>query len=76
MIDGHDAAIALDVAYYNLCRAHEALRSTPAMALGITDRSWTIGELVEAALIAVPPVPTPTAPDRRRQFKVIDGGKS
>jgi hypothetical protein len=30
---------------------------------------------IEAALAAVPPVPTPTAPDRRREFRVIDGGK-
>ena len=36
------------------CRTHEALRMTPAMALGITDRVWTIGELIEAALKAVP----------------------
>jgi hypothetical protein len=34
----------LYVAHYNLCRVHEALRSTPAIALGIADRVWTIGE--------------------------------
>jgi hypothetical protein len=54
---------------------HETLRSTPAMALGIADRVWTIGDLLDAALAAEPPKPTPTAPDRRRQFRVIDGGK-
>jgi IS1 family transposase len=75
-IDCHLAAVALHVSFYNLCRVHESLRSTPAMALGIADRVWTIGDLVDAALTAVPPVPTPTAPDRRRQFRVIDGGKS
>ncbi len=36
-IDCHLAAVALHVAFYNLCRVHESLRSTPAMALGITD---------------------------------------
>lgn len=45
------------------------------MALGIADRVWTIGDLLDAALATVPPVPTPTAPDRRRQFRVIEGGK-
>lgn len=34
------------------------------------------GDLIEAALEAVPPLPTPSAPDRRRQFKVIEGGRS
>ncbi len=73
-LDCHLAAVALHVAFYNLCRVHESLRSTPAMALGIADRIWTIGDLIEAALGAVPPLPTPTAPDRRRQFRVIEGG--
>lgn len=36
-IDCHLAAVSLHVAFYNLCRTHEALRMTPAMALGITD---------------------------------------
>ena len=75
-LDCHLAAVALHVAFYNLCRVHEALRSTPAIALGVADRVWTIGDLIDAALAAVPPLPTPTAPDRRRQFKVIEGGKA
>jgi IS1 family transposase len=75
-IECHLAAVSLHVAFYNLCRVHESLRSTPAMALGIADRVWTISDLIEAALDAVPPLPTPTAPDRRRQFRVIEGGKS
>jgi hypothetical protein len=33
----HKAAVAPYVAHYNLCRVHETLRITPAMALGITD---------------------------------------
>jgi IS1 family transposase len=74
-LDCHLAAVALHVAFYNLCRVHESLRSTPAMALGIADRVWTISDLIEAALGAVPALPTPTAPDRRRQFRVIEGGK-
>ena len=74
-LECHLAAVALHVAFYNLCRVHESLRSTPAMALGIADRVWTIGDLLDAALAAEPPKPTPTAPDRRRQFRVIEGGK-
>src|SRR3984893_1680816 len=33
--DNHVAAVALYVAHYNLCRTHEALRTTPAKALGV-----------------------------------------
>jgi IS1 family transposase len=75
-LECHLAAVALHVAFYNLCRVHESLRSTPAMALGIADRVWTIGDLLDAALAAEPPKPTPRAPDRRRQFRVIEGGKA
>jgi hypothetical protein len=45
------------------------------MTLDIADHIWSIGELIEAALSAVPPLPTPTAPDRRQQFRVIEGGR-
>jgi IS1 family transposase len=81
-LDCHVAAVSLYVGHYNLCRAHESLtpsakhQTTPAMALGLTDHVWSIGELIDAALTAVPPRPTPTAPDRRRQFRVIQGGRS
>jgi IS1 family transposase len=72
-IDCHLAAVALHVAFYNLCRSHEALRMTPAMALGITDRVWSVAELIEAALKAVPNDPTPTPAQRRKSFRVIQG---
>lgn len=39
------------------------------MAIGLTDRPWSLGELIEAA------VTTETTPERRRKFRVIDGGK-
>src|SRR5712672_3369318 len=34
-LDNHVAAVALYVAHYNLCRIHEALRTTPAKALAL-----------------------------------------
>jgi len=40
------AAIALHVAYYNLCRRHSAHRVTPAMKAGITDHVWSLEELI------------------------------
>jgi len=74
-IENHCAAVSLYVAHYNLCRVHESLRQTPAMALGVADRVWTIGDLVDAALATQPITPTTTAPDRRKRFRVIEGGK-
>ena len=70
------AAVSLYVAHYNLCRVHESLRSTPAMAQGIADKVWSIGDLLDAALATQPIDPVVTAPDRRRTFRVIKGGKN
>ncbi len=67
----HEAAVALYVAHYNLCRVHEALRITPAMALGVADHIWTVGELVEMAL-----APEELPPPRFAPFTVIQGGLS
>jgi hypothetical protein len=75
-LDNHVAAVALYVAHYNLCRVHEALRTTPAKAIGVTDRTWSIAQLVDAALAVAPAMPTETPPDRRRKFVVIEGGKA
>ncbi len=62
-LENHQAAIALHIAHYNLCRWHETIRCTPAMALGVTDHVWSVGELVDAALTAPQPPPlVPVAP--------------
>ena len=75
-LECHVAALSLHVAFYNLCRSHESLRTTPAVSLGIADHVWSIGELIDAALATQPITPETTAPDRRRRFRVIDGGKT
>jgi len=74
-LENHAAAVSLYVAHYNMCRVHEALRNTPAVALGIADCVWSIGDLLDAALAMLPVEPTTTAPDRRRRFRVIEGGR-
>ena len=53
-----------------MCRVHEALGTTPAVALGIADHVWSIGEMIDAALATLPIEPITTAPDRRRRFRV------
>jgi hypothetical protein len=45
-IENHVAAIALHYMYYNYCRIHQTLRITPAMAAGLTDRAWSIQDIV------------------------------
>ena len=40
------AALALHFWYYDFARVHGSLRVTPAMEAGLTDRVWTIAELL------------------------------
>ena len=42
------AALALHFGWYNSCRIHGTLRVTPAMEAGVTNRVWTIGELISS----------------------------
>ena len=41
------AAVSLHFAHYDFVRQHKSLRITPAMAAGVSDRLWTLEELVE-----------------------------
>ncbi len=45
-LENHIAAIALHYMHYNFCRVHQSLWITPAMAAGITNRVWSIQDLV------------------------------
>jgi IS1 family transposase len=38
--------VALHQMFYNFVRVHQTLRVTPAMAAGVTDRLWEIGDIV------------------------------
>ena len=46
-IENHAHAVALFAMYYNFVRIHKTLRTTPAMAAGITARLWEIGDIVD-----------------------------
>lgn len=41
-------ALALFFAHYNFCRIHGSIKTTPAVAAGLTDHVWTIEELLAA----------------------------
>jgi hypothetical protein len=44
----HNAALALYFAYYNFCSVQDKLKTTPAVAAGLTGRRWTLSELMRA----------------------------
>ena len=51
-VENHVHAVALHTMYYNFVRIHGTLRTSPAMAAGVTDRLWEVADivaLVEAA---------------------------
>lgn len=46
-VENHAYAVALHMMYYNFVRLHTTLRTTPAMAAGVTSRLWEIGDIVK-----------------------------
>jgi hypothetical protein len=40
------AALALHFAYYNFCKVHGTLKTTPAVASGLTNRVWGMADLL------------------------------
>ena len=45
-IENHCAAVSLHFLYYNFVRRHQTLRVTPAMAAGVTNRLWSVEDVV------------------------------
>ncbi len=46
-VQNHEYSVALFAMYYNFVRIHKTLRTTPAMAAGVTSRLWEIGDIVD-----------------------------
>ena len=46
-VENHAHSVALFAIYYNFVRLHKTLRTTPAMAAGVTKRLWEIGDIVD-----------------------------
>jgi len=62
------AAVSLHFAYYNYCRVHKTLGTTPAVAAGVTDHVWTIRELI-ALLDAAESTPVKRGPYKKTREK-------
>ena len=63
-VANHEWSVALFTTYYNSVRIHKTPRTSPAMAAGVTDRLWEIGDIV--ALVDVADVlPTKRGPYKK-----------
>ena len=67
----HAAAIDLYVGYYNLCRVHETLGKTPAMAQRVTRKPWTVEQFIEECLGRSDPDNPPVRLGSQRYEEVI-----
>jgi IS1 family transposase len=44
--EAHKRAVALHFIHYNFCRVHQTLKTTPAIAAGLSKHVWSLRELV------------------------------
>jgi len=51
-LENHVAATALHFAHYNFVRRHQTLRTSPAMAAGVTATMWSMDDLLDGAMHA------------------------
>src|SRR5207245_4569858 len=45
-LENLEHALALHFMHYNFCRVHKTLGMTPAMAAGLVDHPWSVGEIL------------------------------
>jgi len=64
-LENHYHALALYFAFYNFVKMHKTLKATPALAAGITDKLWTMEDIV-ALIDADAPRPGPRGPYKKR----------
>ena len=65
-VENHVAAVSLHFAHYNFCRVHQTLKTTPAVAAGVTDHVWKLSELVSLLEGAEQAVPMKRGPYKKR----------
>ena len=47
--ENHEAALGLFFAYYNFCRVHSTIKTTPAQAAGLIGETRSLQRLLETA---------------------------
>ena len=73
--ENHLHAVSLHFMFYNFCRIHKTLRVTPAMAAGVTEKLWSMGDVVDVidAWESAPVAPLP--PENPDLVKLRDNAK-
>ena len=64
-VESHADMVALYTVFYNFVRIHKSLRVTPAMAAGMTDRLWSMEDVI-ARIDAAQAVPAKRGPYKKR----------
>ena len=64
-LDNHMHALALYFVHYNFCRQHKTLRVSPAMQAGVTDRLWSLEDVLHR-MDAAAPAPAKRGPYKKR----------
>jgi IS1 family transposase len=64
-LDNHIHALALYFVFYNFTRIHKTLRMSPAMAAGVTDRLWSLDDVI-AKIDELAPAPKARGPYKKR----------
>lgn len=61
------AAVSLHFMHYNFVRVHQTLKTTPAVAAGVSDHVWKLPELIALLENAEQAVPMKRGPYKKRQ---------
>lgn len=69
-VENHAYAVALHMMYYNFVRIHAKLRITPAMAAGLSDRLWEIGDIVALVEAEEAKASTKRGPYKKRDEEI------
>ena len=69
-MENHAHAMALHFLYYDFVRIHKTLKTTPAMAAGVTDRLWEVSDIV-ALWEAVEPKAAKRGSYKKREKELI-----
>lgn len=64
-LENHVHALALYFVHYNFCRIHKTLRMSPAMAAGVSDRLWSLDDVI-AKIDELAPAPAKRGPYKKR----------
>jgi IS1 family transposase len=65
-VENHVAAVSLHFMHYNFCRVHQTLKTTPAVAAGVSDHVWKLHEIIALLENAEQAVPMKRGPYKKR----------